>query len=390
MKYLIYIIIICLSIIYGCNSNNYQIPLVNENNAEIIDCVDLLTKANQESVLFYDEDIVDSIYVIKLESIDEALFGYIHRLQIGDNYIYILDHNKRVIIFDLDGKYIKTIFTGNGPGEIYSPDCISYNKYTHEFLIFQFKTVYKYTETGEYLTAIDIPFYIQDCMPFKNGYIFFQEFSQNKAQKNLFITTDFGFNITNISSLSKQYPSVYPSFLLNKNNENIMFSRCCDNNIYFFNDTSFYVKYKLELGELENVVDENEVYYDYKKYSQIKNKYEINGCFAENDKFQSFVLFRENKPYVFFRNKHSGKMIVGINNFPLKSSLGFCLICGNPYGTYHNYFINVLSYENLPYRPLLDYIIPENHISQEDVEKIKNLKEDDNPLVILYTLKGLE
>jgi len=57
---------------------------------------------------------------IPLETNDNCIIGYINKIQIYDNVIYILDSffSKKLFAFDLKGKYIHTISQkGHGPGE---------------------------------------------------------------------------------------------------------------------------------------------------------------------------------------------------------------------------------------------------------------------------------
>lgn len=55
-------------------------------------------------------DIFESVRIVPLETIDESLLGNISKVVIANNIIYVLDnHIKTIVLFDLDGKFIKKI-----------------------------------------------------------------------------------------------------------------------------------------------------------------------------------------------------------------------------------------------------------------------------------------
>jgi hypothetical protein len=72
-----------------------------------------------ENLKLEDSDYFDKVEFIKLETTDESILGEITQIEVFENHIYILD-KKGISLkkFDLTGKYIQDIGrTGLGPGE---------------------------------------------------------------------------------------------------------------------------------------------------------------------------------------------------------------------------------------------------------------------------------
>ena len=62
----------------------------------------------------------DSIEVIKLETTDSCLIGFINKISFTDKYILVSDArvSQKIYLFDKEGKFIRYISNkGNGPGE---------------------------------------------------------------------------------------------------------------------------------------------------------------------------------------------------------------------------------------------------------------------------------
>ncbi|MDR0558714.1 MAG: 6-bladed beta-propeller, partial [Prevotellaceae bacterium] len=71
--------------------------------------------------LFIDFDtLVNDIKLIPLETTDESLLDDINKIIITDSHIYIFDELKGggLAVFDRNGKFIKRMSYGQGPGDI--------------------------------------------------------------------------------------------------------------------------------------------------------------------------------------------------------------------------------------------------------------------------------
>lgn len=89
----------------------------NEDQQDSFTVISVDVSANDELSI---DDIADDIEAVKLEETDESLIAYIAKLQRTDDFIFVLDLSlKKVLQFDLDGNYIKSIGKiGDGPEEI--------------------------------------------------------------------------------------------------------------------------------------------------------------------------------------------------------------------------------------------------------------------------------
>ena len=92
-----------------------------KHSIDLSDDITIIT-ANDPDKNIKIEDIYDSLEMIPLETKEECLIGYIHKVERFEDRIYILDANGMTLgLFDTDGKYISHINKpGRGPDEYLS------------------------------------------------------------------------------------------------------------------------------------------------------------------------------------------------------------------------------------------------------------------------------
>ena len=106
----LYLFILVVFCCIGCQRNTLQGPIPT-----IAMHPDSCLKSLDISVL-----MKDSIEVIKLETTDSCLIGFINKISFTDKYILVSDArvSQKIYLFDKEGKFIRYISNkGNGPGE---------------------------------------------------------------------------------------------------------------------------------------------------------------------------------------------------------------------------------------------------------------------------------
>lgn len=114
----------------------------------------------------------------------------------------------------------------------------------------------------------------------------------------------------------------------------------------------------------------------------IKNNYYVNiGEYLETSSENVFFLRNYNSMTIVYRNKKTGHLIGGNDaNFKAKEFPPIAF----PKATYGDYFISIY----FPTAKDYDYLKDSQMISAEDKEKIKQIKDKDNPILVYFKLKA--
>jgi hypothetical protein len=116
-KNLYYLLVVIL--LASCNSqSNLQQP--DENALYVIN-----SDTIEESEVTMLSSIFKKMKTIILETTDESVIGAVGRVQVFDNYIFILDDKNphKLFAFNKEGKFIRLIGNvGYGPGEYIRPN----------------------------------------------------------------------------------------------------------------------------------------------------------------------------------------------------------------------------------------------------------------------------
>jgi len=118
-KYLL-IIIYSLALSISCTKHNKTIES-SESGRYVID-LDNIT--NDPNNYFVYSTLYKGIRTILLETNDSCLVGEINKMQVYDQFIFILDNSiaKSLLVFDREGRFIRKIGrVGGGPGEYVEP-----------------------------------------------------------------------------------------------------------------------------------------------------------------------------------------------------------------------------------------------------------------------------
>lgn len=120
------------------------------------------------------EELIKEIKVVPLETTDESLLDAIYKIIVTDSNIYIHDRLKGggVAIFDQNGRFIKRLSHGQGPGEIYRLYDVSYDSEKRELVLYQHPFLLFYTSNGKFIEQKRLPFGFYNFHVIPDGYIF--------------------------------------------------------------------------------------------------------------------------------------------------------------------------------------------------------------------------
>lgn len=336
--------------------------------------------------------LVKDMRVIPLETTKESLVGGIYKIIIENKYIYIYDNYKRggVIIFNHDGKFIRRIPHGKGPGELYRFLAVAFDKQNKQLLIYQHPYMLYYTEDGEYIEQRKTPFVAYNFEVLPDGYIFKTLDGQGNGHLDEFgnqtlFVTDKNFAI-------KYAGLYYPDNKANYGGYNYLYAN--DNGIQVTensNDT-IYNYVNGDVLKAAYVMDYEDLKLPGKFWNL--NGDEFSNALAKNDYFYFIGEYLETTTHhafflrnryrriqsVIYRDKETGNIIGGMSAQVDKSQV---LSAAFPKGMYGDYFVSVCYPEK-----------DDNQLSNSDIlspeskEAMKNLQEEDNPVIVLFNLKN--
>lgn len=337
---------------------------------------------------------VEEVRLIPLETNEESLVGNIYKLIVTDSMNYIYDNYQRggLIIFDRNGKFIKRISPGRGPGELHRLYDIAYDWQNNELLAYQHPFLLFYTPQGEFIRQVRLPFGFYNFLVTSNGYIFKtldkygNEHLGNKMDYTLLATDkNFKLEYAGLPS-SKEMTSIIGYSYLYSNDGKIWITQNDNDTIYrCINETKelraeyimdyhskklpdYYLNSKKH--DRQNILNQNDYYYSLGEYLETTFHHVF---FLRND----YIGFQT----IIFRDKRTGNMIGGtdarFNNNEIPS-IAF------PKTAFGAYFVSV------HYPDQNDHLLSNSSIiTNEDKQKIKERKEDDNPILVFYRLKTI-
>jgi hypothetical protein len=403
-KILLFIYLLC--VFTGCNHNKKQTTRYSEeqiNSLELDSTAILTTELDSLTVIdlnpflknqsFDFGSLVKTVKLIPLETTDESLLDEISKILVTDSNIYIKDDLKGggIVIFDREGKFIKRISNGQGPGELLRLYDIAFDAANNELVAYQHSFLLFFTPSGEYIRQERLPFGFYNFTVIPGGYLFKALDRQGNEhlgalEKYTLFVTDKSFKLKSVGIYFLPLGSVLGGLnYIYQNNNAIKITQEYTDTVYqYVSETNrlmarYVLSYNKKIPErylhgsfeeFENAARQNDCVFYIGEYAETETHHVFN--------FQSWYL---NLQIVVFRDKRSGNMQGGtISNFIIGETPP---ITGCPESSSGNYFIKYY------YPSINDTILSYSSIiSEEDKAKIKNLTEDDNPVLVFYELNN--
>ncbi|MHC1780147.1 MAG: hypothetical protein AB9922_07920 [Bacteroidales bacterium] len=147
---------------------------------------------NLKNVLpFSESGYTFEIEIIPLENLKEAYikFSELHRMEVFENFYYIMTLGGKVKIFHKDGKFLTQIRNGRGPGEIIMPLDISFDIERKKLEILEVNGIKIFDLVGNYENSVQIQKKYIEFVRFGDIRIFLDS-NQDSNQKFNYIIMD--------------------------------------------------------------------------------------------------------------------------------------------------------------------------------------------------------
>ena len=379
--------------VFGCTRQN---ELSKENIAyspkcEKIDFSDYLKLGSQPVIYNY----VDSVILIPLETKDESVLSDIRRIKVTDSYIYVLDgyRNGSLAIFDRQGHYVKRLPIGGGPQELNTPMSFVFNEQKKELWVHQPNYIKKYTENGDFISEHLVSFAVASLEINNDELLVGQVIINDPSSSYLIARFDSCFNLIGYHMLPNERLFTAGNRFARRTDGSVCFHRDLDNNIYSLADDTIFID--RTFSDQDIFIDDQGLHsvldYDYYHSMEREGKVAFVG-FCETDNYEKYHFSAIDQIHL-YRNKRTG-LIIGED----RQSDWDISIVDSPSiyrGSYKNFFVAQLSYiylngpkgaENL----YLTLEANKKILSPEQMEMLKNLTDETNPIIMLYSLKDPE
>ncbi len=346
---------------------------------------------SEESSLFASE--VLSVSYLKLETVDSCLLGSCNQCtSVGGHYI-LLDKvmTRSLYAFNQDGSFVTQIgSTGNGPGEYINPFKYSVNEHDNTLSVVdieQQKMIVYSLDDFHFVSEKKMPFHSDDVEQLPDGnYVWYNKLVSDKFDSYAFIT-DKEFNVKK-SFLPIEFSSGYAlgaNRKLYKCGDEISLYTPFNPVIYRVSSDSIYAAFQLKFGEkilppidfLKEKSANNKNYIPAlleSPYVAYYNVYENDQSLCIPyyvDKTLHFGFYdkRKNVSYSFSQSRLQSELQVGAFSSPIGI-------------TQNGSFISLL-------RPGLLLQLQEEgyEINGELQQLLKESVEDDNPILLIFSLK---
>ncbi len=398
MKNLRLILLIAISITFHNCQNKILTDGINGKVKKVIHINNPSGKGNVQYKKI--SKYIDTCFFIKLTNKNNQYIGEISKLLIANDTIFISDDfTKSIFIFDIKGNIINTINnTGRGPYEYNSIGDFTVDWSEKNILIndVSLKKYFKYDFKGNFISANIMKTYGGNISYLdKDRFALYNNFNglSEDDMHNVFVTDFKG------EKLKKYFPyhkSMMSDVLVSKrdyfwnsNTRDISLIRFYDNIVYKFNRDSICPKYFLDFGKFNIPKGEIISLENQERYAHTISH------FFETEKFISFNYMFGDKNVLLFYDKQSSKIVYPRGSqWVYEPFLYYSFFTNYVIGCYNDYFIAAI-----PSTFVTSFIekFPNDLTSESDrekfsrlpeIEKLKDLSEMDNPVLVFYKLKS--
>lgn len=347
-------------------------------------------------------DLVDTYKYIPLETRGESLMGYIRKVIFYDHRIYMRDvETNMVYIFDDSGKYVNKVgIRGSGPGEfsdlLYG---MVIDPFTNRLLVYdQGKRKMNYfTLEGTYLFDRNVPLILDGNFVIMSPNRMLSSNHKNIGNEHLgewdsyrIIQLDSALQIA--GGGFKYDDNVHANYLspvFPMSNVDILYNPMFSNDFYSVSPAGLKKKYRLDYSRFENVIDTSCVntlenageIFDYME----STTYVLPECMETPDFFWFKTHSQDNSNE--FYTYYDKRTKLNLSFRQVIQDIDF--IYDYTKSCYGDYIVGIVDVPTL--RALYD-ACKEGYVKgkKENLEMIKNLKDDDNSVLVLFKLKPLK
>ena len=380
------------------SSTNVPSISIEDNNSRTI-------KIDKKRIadFFLIQDVIDSIWYVKLETNSYNLIGNIDELYFDDGLIFVVDREiaATVFIFDKEGKIISKISkVGKGPGEYVGINNVAIDRHNNTVLLYDMasRKINCYDYKGRFLKEERTMFYFSDIKihPKSGDYVFATYGASNEHIPAI----AYNYLIVEDSTNKMNYKGVpftpalsdltlWSNFKLNDDNDTIGYTPRFSDSILVFNGAAdkLFVKYKFDFGA-SGLKYENKYTMETKElYAYLNNKELVyfSGKYAETKQYLYFNLITEEKMVHGFYERGTQQSAVtygiGTDNYKVP-------VFATPFTNFDDWFVGVV--------PVSGFIGNKKNFSARMKDdpmfgKLMNTtEENDNPVLAFYKFKNIK
>lgn len=339
---------------------------------------------------------LDSCSYIPLETSDNLLIGRVEQLEISNQYIFFINSNDSLYVFDRQGHFLNTVGTkGRGPREYVSIHSYTMTPACDTVIIFDHSKLSFYTRDNRFIRTINLDKYVRDkthpnrsinsIFHVQPGKLLLKYDITDKDNIFYSIFDYYNHSLKNIATLPVSFQMEAPDCRVNLSFFKVSRWQETITCPILYNDTLFqYISGSLTPRFVVNALKEKMVpdkllrQQNGKILSEVFQSIIKSGLFIRNiDESENyfFIIYNGKEPLELIWNKHSHKgLLIKLN--PEFNGHTFAPMAVSPLAILNedkNFFDN----NGNRYYPDPRGIIP-----------IKSqLQEDDNPVIVLYHLK---
>lgn len=336
-------------------------------------------------------DYFKSRRLVKLETTDESLITRINRLIVYDNKYYIFDQqNKSVFIFDESGKYISKINNiGKGPGEYIQltdftidtknkqiillcdiPSCLIYYDLDGKYL-----NQKKNEKLIHYISAgQNSIFFVNFLITYNENYIVIQ----NGSKYSEFLPVEDYIK-------NKDFYSIHPNII---RSDYTYFFKVYDNLVYELTDDNVVPKYKILFGNKavdRSIINDNQL----EKIMDISSKEDLI-CrideFRECENYLTFGMYPYSKIVIYNKNEKVCRLFSEFYD-PETGLYLYSNIAHDGPGDEMMFLVDPTSFVTNVLHIKNPKEAAQNKTYIRFKEEAEKLKDTDNPVLMVYTLK---
>ncbi|MDD6003540.1 MAG: 6-bladed beta-propeller [Bacteroidales bacterium] len=382
--------VITFFFITGCVSSSFYTRFTEEeinsvylNNSQSLEITDKYAKKidlnkGVGSQRIEQSKLIDTLFFLPLETNEESVFGMIRKILITEDRIIVKDDLGRFLIFNNEGKFISKSVKGNGPGEIYKLWDIAYDETTQRIIAYQSDYLSFFDKNGKFIESKKCPIIFRELCVIDNRFVFFQEEFENyhlgNVANNAIIVTDRNLAMVAKGASTCPFKLVNTATHIQKKANEIVVSQIFNDTIFAVNSSNISAKYIIDYDSQKNRG---------KRIEDIENSddFYYTGSLLETDKTQLFMFWSPKYGVCCtFRDNATNNVVGGSIIANNERELPLCIF--NTKTVYKDFFVSYnIPYTNMHYNS--------SAISEIDNNKIAQLTEDDNAVLIFYKVKEL-
>lgn len=379
----IYLLIILVLTLISCRERTKKYPFSDE--------IEIYNMNPGEGKKMSTSSLFDSISYIPLETTKDIVIGSIDKMEAFDSYFFILDkRTKKIWCFDSLGKYIFQIDKkGKGPGEYLDIFDFNIDKENKQILVLDRNSqkILYYDFSGQYLKDVQLDVKARLFALLNNKFLLYTSGVDIYMKKE---NNDYGYNLflSDLNGKVEHRFFIYNEITDNlwrhnvfvKNKTGVMFHYARNDTIYNFNDNGeLTVKYLFDFDKqrmpLEKILDKTKLssYTDNPNYVNISEIY----C---SDLYTFIAYTYERRSRFILRNNETNKII---NVRFLENDIDF-ISFANPLP------VNMKGNKIYYIKEAGDIMTMEkdNILLYKKINKLSNLKEDDNSVIIICYIRN--